>query len=231
MTTPYRVAKSLLTLRAQLDQTYPERSTASDGFIGDKAHQQRQSDHNPWVIDTRLHIGVVTAGDFTHDPHHGLDCNNLVAGIVQSRDHRVKYIIWNGRMWRSYDKKIGTTVIRAWAPAEYTGESRHDKHAHVSVNPDPADYDETGPWRILPVAPHPAPAGHYGTYQHNVRPGRRVLQLWSAGDDVAYVQRWLGIPDDGYFGPQTEKRVQWYQGMRHLKVDGIVGPATWRDLT
>src|SRR5688500_3284745 len=70
----WRVAKSLLTLRDEVNQAAPQRSKASDGTIGDAAHCRRQSDHNPWVRDGN--IGVVTAMDITDDPTHGCSANN-----------------------------------------------------------------------------------------------------------------------------------------------------------
>lgn len=54
-----------------------------------------------------------------------------------------------------------------------------------------------------------------------------ILKLGSRGEAVAFLQRWLGLPDDGMFGPITLKKVEWYQKMQGLVVDGIVGPATW----
>ena len=67
----WRVAKSLLKLRDQINAHAPKRSKKSDGYIGDAAHASRSSDHNPWVKDGKM--GVVTAADFTHDPAGGFD--------------------------------------------------------------------------------------------------------------------------------------------------------------
>lgn len=43
----WRVAKSLLVLRDQVNKMAPNRNKASDGTIGDETHQSHNSDHNP----------------------------------------------------------------------------------------------------------------------------------------------------------------------------------------
>lgn len=67
--------------------------------------------------------------------------------------------------------------------------------------------------------------------------GSRELRLRSpemAGDDVKYVQEWIGAARagvaDGKFGPKTQEGVRWYQRMRGIKVDGIVGKETWKHM-
>jgi peptidoglycan hydrolase-like protein with peptidoglycan-binding domain len=54
----------------------------------------------------------------------------------------------------------------------------------------------------------------------------RLLRFGSRGSAVARVQRALGIPADGIFGPQTRRAVRRFQARHGLLVDGIVGPQT-----
>ena len=46
------------------------------------------------------------------------------------------------------------------------------------------------------------------------------------GGTVAALQRALGIPADGVYGPQTKAAVRAFQRRQGLAVDGIAGPAT-----
>ena len=112
MTEPY-ISPALDTLRAQVTGSVPDRTTASDGWIGDAAHAERTSDHNP------LPNGEVNALDITADPR--LDPQTLANAVVQ--DPRVTYVIFNrqinnGSGWR-----------------HYTGSNPHTYHIHVSVKP------------------------------------------------------------------------------------------------
>jgi peptidoglycan hydrolase-like protein with peptidoglycan-binding domain len=57
-------------------------------------------------------------------------------------------------------------------------------------------------------------------------PGDGLLEIGDRGAEVEAVQRALGIPADGIFGPQTRKAVRAFQRDNGLEVDGIVGPQT-----
>lgn len=136
----WRLAHSLEALRDEVNQRWPNRSKASDGTIGDAAHASRDSDHNPWVQDGTM--GVVTAMDITDD---GDIAEIIVRTLVARRDPRVKYLIHNRQIWRSYAKP----GIPAWTPGPYDGVNAHLKHVHVSVQSDRPRYDSVASWGIL----------------------------------------------------------------------------------
>jgi hypothetical protein len=53
-----------------------------------------------------------------------------------------------------------------------------------------------------------------------------VVKRGDRGQAVRSVQRALGIPADGVFGPQTQRAVRQFQRRKGLVVDGVVGPQT-----
>ncbi|WP_434616451.1 DNA/RNA non-specific endonuclease [Azospirillum sp. B2RO_4] len=138
----WRVAKSLLVLREQVNAQAPDRNKGSDGTIGDAAHASRNSDHNPWVTDGAA--GVVTAMDITHDPRGGCDAGALAAAIVASKDDRVKYVIWDRRI--ANHATIDGQPAWAWRP--YTGANPHNKHVHISVLSEKVQYDNEKEWQL-----------------------------------------------------------------------------------
>jgi hypothetical protein len=136
------VAKSLTTLRDQINALAPKRRKDCDGTTGDAAHCGRESDHNPHVRDGSM--GVVTALDITHDTAGGCDCAVLTERLRNSQDERIKYVIWDHRMYSSYPH--GDSSAWAWRP--YSGHNPHDKHMHVSVVEDKRLYDEMTSWKV-----------------------------------------------------------------------------------
>jgi hypothetical protein len=158
----WRIANSLETLRHQLDARFPGRSLAADGGIGDAAHQTRDSDHNPWYGP-----GIVTARDFTHDPAHGLDIQQVADQLLDSRDPRIKYVIAN--------RRIATNRTWQWEP--YSGANPHEAHFHLSVVADPL-CDDAQDWS-LPLFGE-VPDGGGGGGGDTVEPG--TFMTW--GTDV-----------------------------------------------
>lgn len=134
----WRTAESLIRLRNQVNMKAPNRSIASDGTIGDAAHEKSTSDHNPWVKDGSM--GVVTAIDITHDPDDGCNAQELVNSLVASKDVRIKYIIWN--------EQIVSSTIQPWIWRPYKGKNPHTKHFHLSILPQKALYDSKANWAI-----------------------------------------------------------------------------------
>jgi hypothetical protein len=142
---PWRPARSLITLKNQVNERAPNRNRASDGTIGDTRHcgsSSSTSDHCPRIIDNG--VGVVTAIDITHDPSHNCDANQIAEAIRASRDSRVKYIIWNRRIANS--SSIGGA--EPWQWRAYSGSNPHTRHIHISVKSNSAQYDSTNAWEI-----------------------------------------------------------------------------------
>jgi len=62
------------------------------------------------------------------------------------------------------------------------------------------------------------------------RPRRSGRGRTRRGGGVRTLQRKLGVPADGAFGPQTTRAVRRFQRRHGLTADGVVGPATRRAL-
>jgi hypothetical protein len=125
----WTLAKGLIQLRNQINSMFPDRSKVSDGTIGDVAHSNRKSDHNPNLQK------VVCAFDVTHDPTNGVDCNKLAKILFDSEDERIKYIIWN--------RGITNKEKSGWIP--YNGANPHNKHLHISVH---SENDSSAVWKL-----------------------------------------------------------------------------------
>lgn len=63
-----------------------------------------------------------------------------------------------------------------------------------------------------------------------VQPKQDMLRKGDMGNAVLLLQSKLKIKMDGNFGPNTEAAVKNFQLSHGLTVDGLVGPATWKEL-
>lgn len=220
----WRVARSLDVLLAQLNAACPNRSKASDGSIGDVAHQKAgTSDHLPWVDIPGETANAVTARDYTHDPARGLDIGRVTDELKASRDPRIKYVIANDLIMS------GAGGPKPWVWREYTGSNEHRHHFHLSVREDPRLFDDPRPWTLPMFGGAPVSVPSTPTQPANVR----LLLLATPnmrGEDVKALQRKLGLTADSIFGPKTDRAVRAAQKAHGLSVDGRVGPATRRAL-
>jgi hypothetical protein len=131
----WRPAKSIVVLLDNVNDLWPNRSTASDGIKGDPAHANRDSEHNP------NGAGVVTAVDITHDPSGGPDGDDLVKALLEIVETHPApwYIVWNRHIWSRTD---------GWVRQNYTGENPHTNHVHISMMQTRSRYDSTRPWNL-----------------------------------------------------------------------------------
>lgn len=216
---PWHLAKSLDTLRDQVNKLSPHRNKRSDGTRGDEAHAHRVSDHNPDPS------GTVHALDITHDPLHGIDSQKLADSIVKSRDDRVKLIISNSR------KISGPDGPAPWVWRAYTGPNKHDKHVHISVRKGQSaesrvkwDLSEMG---VIDGVDNPPSSEE----------GHPTIAKGTKGNAVERLQKLLNakgvgahIVEDGDFGERTDKAVRAFQKKAGIHVDGVVGVYTWEAL-
>lgn len=141
---PARLVEAGVTLRDQIDARWPDRDRASDGWIGDSAHQGRPSDHNP---DAK---GWVHALDVDKD---GIDADDLADQLIalarRGEDGgRLKNVVFKGRV------ASGTYANRYWVWRD-DPDLGHYHHIHISFT-DAAQRDGS-PFPLPVFAPQPPP--------------------------------------------------------------------------
>lgn len=121
-------------LRAEFNQLNPDRDKSSDGSIGDQAHADRESDHNPDETgatndedsDSRNEVHAIDV-DASGPWPNGMSMHaatRLIADRHRSgKDHRLQGVI--------YDREICWEPAWQWKP--YSGSNPHDEHAHFSA--------------------------------------------------------------------------------------------------
>ena len=117
-----KLCKAGVQLREQIDDAFPDRSRVSpEGWLGDRRHAARVSDHNP-LPDS----GIVRAYDCNADlgssRHEAYDLADQLRLLARS-DKRISYIIFNGKI-ASYKRNY------KWR--KYTGINPHKTHIHIS---------------------------------------------------------------------------------------------------
>jgi len=146
---------ALKSLFAEFDRIAPRRDKASDGSIGDPAHQKEVSDHNPdetgsVPIHDADHVNEVHAIDVDDDLNESdLTMEKVVQFLLgrcrSGAEKRLRYIIYNRRIW---------SASSGWVQKTYTGASAHTEHAHFSASYDSNREASTASWHLeeIPVA-------------------------------------------------------------------------------
>lgn len=142
---------ALATLRAEFDQLAPgPRDKRSDGTIGDRAHQDRPSDHNPDETGetpyedadskNEVHaLDVDHTGPWLPSQSMALYVEEIVRRHRHGLDDRLQNVIYAGRIAsRSW----------GWTWREYTGTNGHYEHAHFSCRYDSGSEGNTKPWGL-----------------------------------------------------------------------------------
>ena len=145
----------LKALFAAFDRIAPERDTTSDGSIGDEAHEQEVSDHNPdetgsVPIHDADKVNEVHAIDVDNDLRESdLTMEKVVQFLLgrcrSGAEKRLRYIIYNRRIW---------SASSGWVQKTYTGPSAHTEHAHFSASYTSNLEASTASWHLedIPVA-------------------------------------------------------------------------------
>lgn len=156
----YREARSLVQLKREVDNLWPGRDTASDGWVGDRAHFARgsSSDHNPWVIVDG--IGVVRARDvdagWQNDVSLGAALHRSLLDIAHRNAHPAlgpgAYVIFRGHIY---------SHARGWRKRVYDGPNAHLGHLHLSVTLDPQGFDSGLGWQLHALVPQYLPTTYH----------------------------------------------------------------------
>jgi hypothetical protein len=132
-----------VTLRNQVNKRWPKRDKRSDGWIGDKAHAGRQSDHNP---DARglVHALDIDADLDPKDPGAAQRLANQIVAYASSGipgANRIKYVVFNDQI------ASGTYANSMW---KWRGSGYgHMHHIHVSFSTKGENNAQTYPLPIL----------------------------------------------------------------------------------
>lgn len=148
----------LVRLRSDFNDLAPDRDRSSDGSVGDQAHQDSQSDHNPdetgnVPIRDADRVNEVHAIDVDADLRRaGITMETVVQHVLDrcrsGAEKRLRYVIFNRRIW---------SASSGWRQQAYSGSNPHDQHAHFSASYDSDREASTVSWRLEEALPVTAP--------------------------------------------------------------------------
>ena len=217
-----RNARSIERLKDEIQDNYPGSIV---WIVGDEAHQNTWSDHNPNEC-----CDVYCALDVKGNA--GLSLPKFVQHLIANPHPNLRYVIFNHKI---YHRSNG------FEPEDYHGKSGHEEHAHVSVGNGPdgrstTNYDNgSTSWRIAQLGSAPSKPSKPSVPTTKLGDKMPTIQNGNKGSRVRILQGLLlawrySIKLDGIFGDKTEEAVRDFQRKHAKPVDGIVGPITWNKL-
>ena len=211
---PAPSAKALL---SQATKRWPTRSRGSDGIVPSAAHtaSNPDSDHEMGKA------GYCHAVDLTHDETHGCDCGLVSEGMRIARDRRIKYVIFNRRIFSSYP----VTARPAWTWGPYVGSNPHSGHMHLSILDTKAACEDISLWpltgEVVPTADGiPTVVIQRGSKGEFVKLAQKALN-----NHMRFWEKKLVV--DGMFGGRTEMAARSFQKRKHLHIDGKISMDDW----
>lgn len=246
----WRLARSIVVLRNEINLVWPNRDKASDGTIGDLRHQlESTSDHNPFVIDNG--VGVVRAIDIDSGPGLNPDdahdtVGDMVAEAVRLDGLHGHPALKDGGYVIS-ERRIASAKS-GWLWRAYTGSDPHESHVHISVGLSKQAYDSTVSWHVTagsPVNPYNADSGPWGAFPipmtHAFGPrNSHSTPSWHDGSchlicarAIGAIRREVGAPSGNrWTSDLTAKVLEWQRYVRthgtpSVPLDGVVRKITW----
>ena len=180
------ITPALGAARTSLNKRFPSRDKASDGWIGDQAHQGSRSGHNPDETGNAEYtdsdnVDEVRAVDLDDDLRHPtLDMHDVVAAILRTPAdlNRVSYLIYDRQIW---SRSAG------FKPRRYTGSNPHTSHLHISGRP--TNDSDDRPWLSIERLGIPVE-------EPDVELSDKV-NLWDeSGDKPWWAGKYLGVTED-----------------------------------
>lgn len=141
----------LVALRDEFNELNPDRDKSTDGSIGDQAHADRSSNHNPDETGNTPHedsdsknevhaIDVDATGPWPSPMTFDLGIEELRKRHQRGDDDRLIEIIWNRRR---------ATPESGWNWKNYTGDNAHTQHAHLASSYNSSREADTSPWGLV----------------------------------------------------------------------------------
>lgn len=126
----HKLCAAGVTLRNQVNKKWPKRDKASDGWIGNLAHQATKSDHNPDMTAG----GIVRAIDIDADLNVKTGDHALAEQLAEELRLHAKQLGATSRIsYIIFQAQIASEKV-AWSWRPYSGQNAHNHHLHVSFN-------------------------------------------------------------------------------------------------